>query len=50
MCASEQARAATPAKVGPSLPLDRYVGTCMGGALEHWRYDSFVTRFDDKTI
>jgi CubicO group peptidase (beta-lactamase class C family) len=22
----------------------------MGGALEHWQYDSFVTRFDDKTI
>jgi CubicO group peptidase (beta-lactamase class C family) len=71
-----QASAATPAKVGPSLPLDRYVGTYsdpwygkievaqssggltidfkstprMGGALEHWQYDSFVTHFDDKTI
>ncbi len=22
----------------------------MSGALEHWQYDSFVTRFDDKTI
>jgi CubicO group peptidase (beta-lactamase class C family) len=22
----------------------------MGGALEHWQYDSFITRFDDKTI
>jgi CubicO group peptidase (beta-lactamase class C family) len=22
----------------------------MGGALEHWQYDSFVTRFDDKAI
>lgn len=22
----------------------------MGGKLEHWQYDSFVTRFDDKTI
>ena len=22
----------------------------MGGALEHWQYDTFVTRFDDKTI
>jgi hypothetical protein len=68
--------AATPAKIGPSLSLDRYVGTYadpwygnieigqangaltidfkstprMGGALEHWQYDSFVTRFDDKTI
>jgi CubicO group peptidase (beta-lactamase class C family) len=71
-----QAAAATPAKVGPSLPLERYVGTYadpwygnievaqanggltidfkstprMGGALEHWQYDSFITRFDDKTI
>jgi hypothetical protein len=70
------AAAATPAKVGPSLPLERYVGTYadpwygnievaqsdgkltidfkstprMGGALEHWQYDSFITRFDDKTI
>ena len=71
-----QSASATPAKIGPSLPLDRYVGTYsdpwygnieigqangaltidfkstprMGGALEHWQYDSFVTRFDDKTI
>ena len=22
----------------------------MGGPLEHWQYDSFITRFDDKTI
>jgi Domain of unknown function (DUF3471) len=22
----------------------------MGGTLEHWQYDSFITRFDDKTI
>jgi len=22
----------------------------MRGTLEHWQYDSFVTRFDDKTI
>jgi hypothetical protein len=22
----------------------------MGGALEHWQYDTFVTRFDDKNI
>jgi hypothetical protein len=22
----------------------------MGGALEHWQYDTFVTRFDDRTI
>src|SRR3984957_759537 len=71
-----QSVAAKPAKIGPSLPLDHYVGTYtdpwygnieigqangaltidfkstprMGGALEHWQYDSFVTRFDDKTI
>jgi len=68
--------AAKPAKVGPSLPLARYVGTFsdpwygnidigqkngkltidfkstprMGGTLAHWQYDSFVTKFDDKTI
>jgi hypothetical protein len=22
----------------------------MGGTLEHWQYDSFTTKFDDKTI
>ena len=70
------ATAAKPAKVGPSLPLARYVGTYndpwygnieialvkgkltidfkstprMGGALEHWQYDSFTTKFDDKNI
>ena len=68
--------AATPANVGPSLPLSRYAGTYadpwygnieiaqaggtltidfkstprMGGTLEHWQYDSFVTRFEDKSI
>lgn len=67
---------ATPAAIGPSLPLDRYVGTYhdawygdivvgrdaagltidfrstprMSGALAHWQYDSFVTRFTDRTI
>ena len=71
-----QAEAATPAKVGPSLPAARYKGTYadpwygnievgeangtltidfkstprMGGALEHWQYDTFITRFDDKAI
>ena len=71
-----QSSTAQPAKIGPSLPLERYVGTYadpwygnieigqangaltidfkstprMGGALEHWQYDSFVTRFEDKTI
>ena len=70
------AKAAKPAKVGPSLPLARYAGTYadpwygnievsekrgklfidfkstprMAGALDHWQYDSFVTRFDDRTI
>jgi hypothetical protein len=70
-------KAAKPAKVGPSLPLARYVGTYtdpwygnievalnkagkltidfkstpnMGGTLEHWQYDSFSTKFDDKNI
>jgi len=22
----------------------------MGGVLEHWQYDTFLTRFDDRTI
>lgn len=67
---------ATPAKVGPSLPVARYAGDYadlwygqiavradkgrlsidfkstprMTGTLEHWQYDSFITRFDDKSI
>jgi CubicO group peptidase (beta-lactamase class C family) len=71
-----QSAAASPADVGPSLPLPRYAGTYadpwyghieigqsngkltidfkstprMAGTLEHWQYDSFVTRFEDKTI
>ncbi len=70
------APAAKPAKVGPSLPLERYAGVYsdawygnidvavskgsltidfkstprMGGRLEHWQYDTFITRFDDKAI
>jgi CubicO group peptidase (beta-lactamase class C family) len=74
--AALKATKATPAKSGPSLPLERYAGTYtdpwygdievaqvkgkltidfkstprMGGRLEHWQYDSFVTRFDDKSI
>jgi CubicO group peptidase (beta-lactamase class C family) len=70
------APAAQPAKVGPSLPLDRYAGIYadpwygkiavarkagaltidftstprMTGRLEHWQYDTFITRFDDKAI
>ncbi len=69
-------RQASPAKVGPSLGLDRYAGTYkdpwygnivvgnaangltidfkstprMAGRLEHWQYDTFVTRFDDTSI
>jgi CubicO group peptidase (beta-lactamase class C family) len=65
-----------PAKVGPSLPLARYVGTYrdnwygdivvsaasgalsidfkstprMVGRLEHFQYDSFLVRFEDKAI
>jgi CubicO group peptidase (beta-lactamase class C family) len=68
--------AASPAQVGPSLPLTRYAGTYsdpwygnievtqgaqglninfastprMSGRLEHWQYDSFITRFDDHSI
>lgn len=64
------------AKIGPSLPIERYAGTYadpwygdikvgtkagrltidftstprMAGWLEHWQYDTFVTRFDDKAI
>jgi len=71
-----EATSAKPAKVGPSLPLERYAGTFadpwygnievavskgsltidfkstprMGGRLEHWQYDSFITHFDDTTI
>ena len=71
-----ETRAAAPAKIGPSLTLDRYVGTYtdawygdievtqkngklainfkstpnMSGMLEHYQYDSFVTRFSDKAL
>ena len=71
-----EAKTAAPAKVGPSEPLDAYVGTYrdpwygdititrkrgglaidfkstprMSGKLDHWEYDSFITRFTDKTI
>ena len=67
---------ASPAKVGPSLPLARFAGVFadpwygdieilnsndsltidfkstprMSGRLEHWQYDTFITRFDDKAI
>jgi CubicO group peptidase (beta-lactamase class C family) len=73
-----QAKAAAPARVGPSLPLANYAGVYhdawygnieialdkksnkltidfkstprMNGTLEHWQYDSFTTRFTDKSI
>ena len=75
-----RANAATPAKIGPSLALERYAGRFtdawygdivvtpqkigneaglaidfkstprMGGRLEHYQYDTFITRFDDKAI
>jgi CubicO group peptidase (beta-lactamase class C family) len=74
--AAVEAKAAAPAKIGPSLPLDRYVGSYvdpwygritvaqgkkglaidfnetprMSGPLEHFQYDSFIARFDDKGI
>ena len=74
--AAVEAKAAAPAKVGPSLSLDRYAGQYkdpwygritvarskaglaidfnetprMSGPLEHYQYDTFVARFDDKGI
>ncbi len=74
--AAVEAKAAAPAKIGPSLSLDRYVGSYvdpwygritvaggkngltidfnetprMSGPLEHFQYDSFIARFDDKGI
>ena len=65
-----------PAKIGPSLSLDRYAGQYkdpwygkitvsqgktglginfnetprMSGPLEHYQYDTFIARFDDKGI
>ncbi len=74
--AAVEAKAATPAKVGPSLSLDRYAGQYkdpwygritvaqgksglainfnetprMSGPLEHYQYDTFIARFDDKGI
>ena len=69
-------KSATPAKIGPSLPLARYAGRYvdpwygpisvgsdakgltvdftptprMSGRLEHYQYDTFVTRFDDPAL
>ena len=33
-----------------SLAIDFKSTPRMGGGLEHWQYDTFITRFDDKTI
>ncbi|HEY7378818.1 MAG TPA: DUF3471 domain-containing protein, partial [Steroidobacteraceae bacterium] len=35
---------------GKTLTIDFKSTPRMGGRLEHWQYDTFVTRFDDKTI
>ena len=74
--AAVETKAATPAKIGPSLALDRYAGTYsdpwygsitvgqgktglsinfndtprMSGPLEHYQYDTFIARFEDKGI
>jgi hypothetical protein len=38
------------AQAAGKLTIDFKSTPRMGGALEHWQYDSFITRFDDKTI
>jgi CubicO group peptidase (beta-lactamase class C family) len=38
------------AQVKAKLTIDFKSTPHMAGTLEHWQYDSFVTRFDDKTI
>jgi CubicO group peptidase (beta-lactamase class C family) len=35
---------------GKSLAIDFKSTPRMGGRLEHWQYDTFITRFDDTTI
>jgi CubicO group peptidase (beta-lactamase class C family) len=35
---------------GKSLTIDFKSTPRMGGRLEHWQYDTFITRFEDKTI
>jgi CubicO group peptidase (beta-lactamase class C family) len=35
---------------GGNLTIDFKSTPRMGGTLEHWQYDTFITRFDDKTI
>jgi hypothetical protein len=38
------------AAVDGKLRIDFKSTPRMGGLLEHWQYDTFVTRFDDRTI
>jgi hypothetical protein len=38
------------AQAAGKLTIDFKSTPRMGGTLEHWQYDSFITRFDDKTI
>jgi hypothetical protein len=35
---------------GGKLHIDFKSTPRMGGTLEHWQYDTFITRFDDRTI
>jgi hypothetical protein len=37
-------------EVAPDLRFDFKSTPRMGGKLEHWQYDTYITRFDDKTI
>jgi CubicO group peptidase (beta-lactamase class C family) len=37
-------------EVSPDLRFDFKSTPRMGGKLEHWQYDTYITRFDDKTI
>ena len=38
------------AQAAGKLTIDFKSTPRMGGTLEHWQYDSFITRFDDKNI
>ena len=38
------------AQANGKLTIDFKSTPRMGGTLEHWQYDTFITRFDDKTI
>jgi CubicO group peptidase (beta-lactamase class C family) len=38
------------AATGDKLTIDFKSTPRMGGTLEHWQYDTFITRFDDKSI